>query len=94
MTDPAWEAAVEAAPKFMCCLCFHGTSSMLAWQDLAGDKWDMCQPCAGSEGLELLKRLVLASEEPVSTGVFMDMLDRSRSFLGLPTRTDPQEKTQ
>lgn len=87
MRGPRPEGEVRG-PKVMCCHCFVSWPSDVLWVDLSGQRWDVCQMCAGQEALSILQRLVAGTEEPISNGIFMGCIDMARSFLGLPSRTE------
>lgn len=34
-----------------CCICFEDITEETAWQDEAGQKWDVCRPCGEKEAV-------------------------------------------
>lgn len=49
MTSFGWWAAHAGPGHFMCQVCYSSRHVSEAWEDEAGTKWDVCEPCKAIE---------------------------------------------
>lgn len=47
-----WQATAFTAGRFICCICFEAYPLDAAWEDVDGQRWDMCAACGPREEVD------------------------------------------